>query len=204
MPKATGYSALAGLTTFTAKQWFTKSFVSLVDEISLRYGKRTEVLDGGVVTKGTHLTAEICDLSVTEMKVIMGGVMGTVAAISDKDCIDPETGYGEPIFSDGSAGDTLVLATSAKAFITLIFCNSNGSGSTSTTPMLIAVIAGTGASPTATAHLTTAEINSALANSTGVHAGVTEWGHVARWEVHQASLGALQNFAENRNNHLTA
>ena len=136
------------------------------------------------------------------MKVMMGGVLSTVSVINDKDCIDPESPFGEPIFSDGSAGDALSLTSLARAYVTLIFCNSNGSGSTSTTPMLIAVIAGTGPSPTATAHLTTAEINYALSQSTGVHDGVTEWCHIARWEILEGTFGALQNLTENRNNHL--
>lgn len=205
MAKATGYAALAALTTFTAKKWFTKSFVDLVEDISLRYTKRTEILDGGLVTKGTTLSATVCDLSVSEMKTIMGGVLTTVSAISDKDCIAPEGGgFGQAIFSDGSNGNTLSLTSTARAFITIIVCNSDGSGSTSATPLVIAVINGTSPSPTSTAHLTTAEINAALAASTGKHAGVTEWAHVGRFEVLEGTFGALQNNTENRNNHLRA
>lgn len=205
MPKATGYAALAALTTFTAKEWFTKSIVKLVDEISLRYTKRTEILDGGLVTKGTTLSATVCDLNVSEMKTIIGGVLTTVSAISEKDCIAPEGGgFGQAIFSDGSNGNTLNLAASAKAFITIIVCNSDGGGSTSATPAVIAVINGTGPSPASLEHISTAGINAALAASTGIHAGVTEWAHVGRFEVHQADLSALQTNTENRNNHLRA
>jgi hypothetical protein len=205
MPKATGFSALAALTTFTAKKWFTKSFVDLVEEISLRYTKRTEILDGGLVSKGTHLSATVCDLDVGEMKIIIGGVLTTVGAISEKDCIAPEGGgFGQAIFSDGSNGNTLSLTSTARAFITIIVCNSDGGGSTSATPLVIAVINGTGTSPTATAHISTAGINAALAASTGIHAGVTEWAHVGRFEVLEGTFGALQSNTENRNNHLRA
>jgi hypothetical protein len=203
MAKATGYAALAALTTFTAKKWFTKSFVTLVDEISRLYGKRTEILDGGLVTKGATVTAEVCQIDLSEMKVILGGVLGTVAALDDKDCIAGAE-FGQSIFSDGSTGEALVIASAQTAFITLIVCNSNNGGSTATTPKLVAVINGTGPSPVATAHLTTAEINAALAASTGKHAGVTEWAHIGRWEVRQADLSALHGNTENRNNHLLA
>ncbi len=204
MAKATGFSALAALTTFTAKKWFTKSFVDLVEEISLRYSKRTEILDGGLITKGTTLSATVCDITVAEMKIIMGGVLSTVSAISDKDCLAPESAFGQAIFSDGSNGAGLTLSSSARAFITIIVCNSDSNGSTSATPLVIAVINGVGSSPVATAHLTTAEINAALAASTGKHAGVTEWAHIGRFEVLEGTFGALQNNTENRNNHLRA
>ena len=209
MPKATGCSALSALTSFKATQWFTKSFVSLVDDISARYGKRNEVVSGILVTAGTHKSATVADITTTAGTVTLNGSMFDAAAISDKDCIDPEaTGvnltFGEPIFSDGSAGDALDLATDAIAYISLIIANSDGGGSTSVTPKMIAVIAGTGASPTATAQLSTAEINSALAASTGVHAGVTSWCHVAQLVLDENSGSPTLTATDNRNNVLGA
>ena len=209
MPKATGFAALAALTKFTATQWFTKSFVSLVEDVSRLYGKRNEVVSGLAVSGGTHKTAQVADVTVTAGSVTLDGSLFDTAAIADKDCIDPEaTGvallFGESIFSDGSAGDTLVLATDAIAYITLIVANSDGAGATSTTPKMIAVIAGTGASPTATGHLSTAQINTALAASTGVHAGVTAWVHVARLVLDENSGSPTLTVADNRNNVLGA
>lgn len=195
-------TVLSALKAFSPKKWYTTSMQTLAREVVSEYAKRTEILDGGLITKGTTLSAVKADITLAEMKVMMAGVMSTVSAISDKDCIAGEAAYGQAIFSDGTDGAALDLATSARAYITIIFCNSDGAGGTSAAPLVIAVIAGAGASPTATAHLSTAEINYALSQSTGIHAAVTEWCHIGRFEVLQGTFGALQNNADNRNNHL--
>ncbi len=194
--------ALSALKAFSPKKWYTKSLQTLAKEIVSEYAKRTEILDGGLITKGTTLSATQVDLSLSEMKVMMGGVLSTVSAIADKNCISAEGAFGQAIWSDGVNGSNLSLDTSARVYISLIFCNSDGAGDVSATPLVIAVLAGTATSPTATAHLTTAEINYALSQSTGVHAAVTQWCHIGRFEVLQGTFGALQNNTENRNNHL--
>jgi hypothetical protein len=194
---------LSALKAFSPTQWYTKSMQTLAKEIVSEYAKRTEITSGGLLTKGSTFNDVKSDITMAEMVIMMGGVISTVSVITDKDITDGEGAYGQAIWSDGSNGNTIDLDTSAKAYITVIFCNSDGAGGTSTTPLVIAVVAGTGPSPTATAHLTTAEINYALSQSTGVHAGVTEWCHIGRFENHQGSA-AIQNNTENRNNHLEA
>jgi hypothetical protein len=212
MPKATGFSALAALTTFTAKKWFTKSFVDLVEDISRLYGKRSEVASGLLLSDAGTQSAVRCDFAYSTGSVYMNGGLVDIAGAT-KDCLaggttaDPVIGG---IMSDGSA-EAISLATDAHAFITIIATNSTGSAAVTANNAvkLVAVISGTGASPTATEHLTTAQINAALKASAGKAAGHDHshasvvWCHVGQFQLDENSGSPnLISSVENRNNRL--
>tara|TARA_Y100000114_G_scaffold154623_1_gene176991 strand:+ start:484 stop:1110 length:627 start_codon:yes stop_codon:yes gene_type:complete len=204
MPKATGFSALAALTTFTAKKWFTKSFVDLVEDISRLYGKRSEIIYGTAWSYGSG-AADNDELKLDNSAgaVMLNGVLTDVAAATNTDI------FTNAIWSDGNGNDDVGfdLGASTTAKISLIYANSDANGSTQTTPRLVAIVAGTGnGAGLGSDFLTTAQINSALAASSGEdngynHSGTTHWIHVARVTyARDGSAGYTTTVSDNRNN----
>jgi len=213
MPKATGYSALAALTSFKATQWFAKSFASLVDEIALRYSKRNAINMGFFASAGGIASNTVAQVSWTAGAATLDGWLEDGGATTNYDPLGPGS-YLVAIMSNGSPAN-ITLVPSAFAYITGILINSNGTGGSDGASSLggprnlfLAVIAGTGTSPVATAHLTTAEINAALAASAGNlvagvplggdHSGATGWCHIARAVLDEAA--STLTVEDNRNN----
>nr|MBP48065.1 hypothetical protein [Myxococcales bacterium] len=155
MPKATGYSALSALTTFTAKKWFTKSFVSLVEDISRLYGKRSEVVSGLLLSDAGTQNATRSDFAYSSGTVVLGGAMTDITGATKDALAGGATPVLGAIMSDGTI-EAISLTSGKKAFITIIAANSDGAGGTSTNnaAFLIPVIAGTGADPSALSHVT--------------------------------------------------
>lgn len=213
MAKATGYAALAALTTFTAKKWFTKSFVTLVGDISRLYGKRNEVQNGLLFSHaGGTVNATSAALDMTAGTVTVDGAMADFAALNDTNVLAVAGNFLGPIYSDGVANTAraLTLTTDKKVYISVILINSTGAGAVGTAPKFICVISGAAAAGAATgAFLTTTEINAALASSAGNatnydHSGGASadcsWVHVARFIHADASSSLSATVSDNRNN----
>ena len=204
MPKATGYAALAGLTSFRATQWFTKSIATLVDDVSRFYGSRNEVVYGLLLEDAGTQSATVGQIKVNAGSVTLAGQLTDLAAIATGDLIGGASGnIAQGIMSDGSLEAINLSGAGAKAYVSVIAINSDGSASTGAAKIL-AVISGTGASPTATAHLSTAEINSALAasagnGSDGDHSGATGWCHVGQ-AILDLDTTDWSTITDNRNN----
>lgn len=208
MPKATGYAALAGLTSFRATQWFTKSIATLVDEISRVYGARNEVVHGVLFSHaGGTLSATAIPLDFTAGALTIGGTLNDLALGNDKDLFTVSAPISGAIWSNGDGEDdtSFSIPSDDTAYITIIATNSDGAGSTSSTLNLVAVIAGSDNSSLDADHLTTAEINTALAASSGEsanydHSGCS-WCHVAQLVYADTSGSSwTATITDNRNN----
>jgi hypothetical protein len=220
MAKATGYAALSALTAFTAKKWFTKSFVTLVGDISRLYGKRNEVAHGLKLAYGSGtLGTGTAQLNYSAGAVTLDGSITDLAAATNTDFLafDASKFVMGAIFSNGTAsksGAALALTSSNEVNISVILINSTGAGGVQADAEFLCVISGAGPDGVASgsAALTTAEINVALAASAGNdanhdHSGGASancnWIHVASFVLDNNGGSQTAVVTENRNNVLT-
>lgn len=210
MPKATGFAALSALTTFRATQWFTKSIATLVDEISRHYSERTEITTGFEISHdGGTKSATVLQLDVSAGSLLMAGKLNDIAAVDNKDIFAVASdGFSGAIYSNGDGEDdtNFSLGDGDTAYITIIACNSDGAGDAAASGFkMVAIIAGDDMSSLDSDHLTTAEINTALAASEGEstnydHSGTTAWVHVAQVAYARSGATFTPTVTDNRNN----
>ena len=196
--------------TFATYKWFryllTSAMNRLVDAIVLEYGRRNEVVSGGVVSEGASLAAGALFADVTAMVACLGGRLYDIAAISDDDLLVTAGNVGQPIYSDGTSAAALSLGTDETAYVTVVVCNSDGAGGLDTddggTALLVAIVNGTSATyENQTAHLTSQEIEAALAAATGVHDDASlSWAHVCRILFDENTGSPQTTIVMNRNN----
>ena len=88
MAASTGKSPLETLKNFVANKWFDKEFPKFALRIATEFASRNEILDGGIVSKGSGTTdADQMNLSVSAGNVKINGVMSTIPAISNKEAV---------------------------------------------------------------------------------------------------------------------
>lgn len=182
MSLSVGKRILQSLTAFKSRKYPGKDVETLADTVAEAYGKRNEIVSGGVVTLGTGISSSVLPIDTTAMGLVLKGfMMAPVAAQNDADLFATAGAVGQAIYSDGATAAALALANPSAAYVTVIACNSDGAGGDANadggTPLLVAVVAGVSGT-LAASHLTSAEIQAALDASTAVHAGVTGWVHV--------------------------
>jgi len=167
--------------------WYTviikEAFQNMRDMILYRSGVR----DGGVASKGT-IAADSLGLNVTAVDTTLNGnLKAQLAALVDADVMTKAGVVEEPIFEDGAEAETYMTGTGLQAgetaYVTLIAMDGDGAGAATGdngAALYLAVIAGTQTTyMSAAAFLTDAEIETALAASTGVHDGITGWVRLA-------------------------
>lgn len=183
---ALGKYALSRLFFHVArKSWYTE-IKNLRTKVVEAYSERSEIVSGGIVTDGTATATEMMCSVTAVSSVLKGRVMAAIPAISDDDLLDAATaGVQQPIYADGSDASGLSLGADETAYVTLIVCNSDGSGDAvendDGAAQIVAIVAGTAATyASASAHLSSSEIQAALDASTGVHDGVTAWAHLSQ------------------------
>jgi hypothetical protein len=182
MALSVGKRILQSLTAFKSRKYPGKDVETLADTVAEAYGKRNEIVSGGVVTLGTGISSSALPIDMTEMGIVLKGfMMAPIVAQNDDDLFATASDVGQAIYSDGATAAGISLANPSSAYVTVIACNSDGAGGADEadggTPLLVAVVAGVSGT-LAAAHLTSAEIQAALDASTAVHAGVTGWVHV--------------------------
>ena len=182
----------------SAKKWFSKQIPELVEAIRNSYWHRDEVVTGGKVSAGTTVSASVAQASWAAAELRLHGHMQALAAGTDADLFTTAGSVGQAIFEDGADASGISLGAGQVARVTVIACNSDGAGGAAEDddgqPLVVAVVTGTSTTFQAeTAHLSSAQVRTALATSTGEHAGVTAWVHLARAEWGAASLTVTLN-----------
>ena len=208
MAHPVGKSPMESIKSFRARHWYDRAFVDCGSRIAAEYISCNEVTRGGIVSAGSgedDSGAIKVDLTELEPCVLNGRVMVKINAQTDRDLlVSGETHIGHAIYSDGSAAAAASVATDETAYATLIVCNSDGSGGATETdngqPKYLLILAGTGTGSYDDDHLTSIEIQDAIEASTGVHAGVTGWAHVAQIVWADASGTVTVVPTMNRNN----
>ena len=214
-----GVTPLEHLKYFKARDWYHEGFVKCAARIASDYVGRNEVLRGGVVTEGSGVDNNAAIMADTTALtcVLNGRVMATIDAKTNKDL--SATGVSDianPIFSDGSDAATGIdLAAAETAYVTLLVCNSDGSGGTVVgdddaaaadgdegQAKFLVIFAGTGTGAYDDDHLSSLEIQAALDATEGEsvdHSGC-QWAHVA--QIVWADESSVVSFATtmNRNN----
>lgn len=202
-----GSSILSALDTYKVRGWYTKAIEALVTSLKTANQTKNEIGGGGSLATGTTTTIALL-LTYDAIQVTLGGlIMNDVAALADVDVLAAAGSIAAAIYEDGSAytGDAITLANDDTAYVTLVVTNSDGAGGLvgdDGAPKLVAVVAGTTAATaiTKTAFLSSGNITSALAGSTGVHDEATQWAHYAEviWNNPAGVPGSTPTL--NRNN----
>jgi hypothetical protein len=215
-----GKTPLQKLKSFRSNKWFRKDFETFAERVAVDYANRSEITEGGIVTDGTISLTEL-KMSVTAMKGVLAGRTFTIAAISDKDLLlNATTGASHAIWANGAAeGDesiTLAATSGAEAtiaYVTLIVCNSDGSGDVDEVDdnacgQIVAVIACDASSDEgsedytdASDFLTSTQIQAAL-DASDEHDALTGWIHLAEVKWNCGGDGAIDasTIEMNRNN----
>jgi hypothetical protein len=219
MPVPSAKRILQSAYNYTVRVWFTKEIPNAVNALADAYQTRDEITGGmGPTTQsGTTISASVVQVDLEAGDLVLNGrMMSATQALDNTDLLttgdysggSAANSIGEAIYEDGADASGISLATDETAYCTLIVCNTDGSGGANEDDDDIAnfvlVIAGTSTTYAAqTAHATSSDIQDAIEASTGVHAGVTGWQHVARfvWDENSASP-TIGTITWNRNNFL--
>ena len=201
-----GRSILSDLSQCASRGWYVKDFTKLVQKILDVVQHRNEILSGGVASVGATVSASVLQANVTAMSVVMNGrLKAATAALTNTDLFATAGSIGQAIYTNGATAAAISLTAGQVAQVALIACNTDGAGGADDLDngavKFVAVVAGTATTfMTKTAPPTSVEVQAALAASTGVHAGVTGWVHVATIEWDEGSGSPVATFALNRNN----
>lgn len=214
---AKGRGVLGALKSFHVSKWFTKEIERLADEVADQYRTRAEIFSATVIDPGSTAPTTngtvVAKADVTAGTATLNGVLHATPALADQDLFAVSGAVSTPIFSDGATAVALSMGSGEFEFVTVVYCNSNGSGGTVTvadaaTGVYVAVCAGT-ASSRGTAHLSSAQINSALLASSFHGSAALRYTHVGRVKLAQAGSGSAagykndagsNGFTTNRNN----
>jgi hypothetical protein len=202
------YFTLPNLYNYSPTRFWANGLRELANLVVTSYEARNEVVSGGIVTAGT-LAAGALKVNMTALACTLNGmIQSPIAALSDVDLLVKSGDVAQPIYAaDGATAAALELGTDETAYVTLIVANTDGAGAADAADngdcKLIAIVAGDADTyENATAHLTSQEIEAALAASTDVHDGVTHWQHVAQVLFANPSDTPEITVVANRNNHL--
>ncbi len=204
-----GRSALSRVFDFVVRGWFRTEIPRAMEAVSSAYAARSELTANVAVAEGIGLAAGALTLDVGAIDAVLAGrIMAQSAADTNVDYLVAAATVGTPIFEDGADASALSLATNETAYCTLIVTNSDNAGGVADTDggamRAVVVIAGTAATyAAATAHLSSASIQSAVAASTE-HAGVTGWAHVAQILFDENGGAPTTTIVANVNNRVNA
>lgn len=210
MSTPVGKSILQSLGEFQVRRWFTAAFPDLVAKIISAEQAKNEIISGGVVTAGGSITASVLQINMTALSAFLKGrLMAAVAAQTNADLFTTAGAIAQAIFTSGATAAAISLATSEKAHVTLVVCNTNGAGgkdqADNGTPKLLAIVNGSATGYGAkTTFATSTEIQAAILASTGVHAGLTGWAHVCDILWDENAGVPTSTITLNRNNVIAA
>ena len=199
--KQAGKAALQLIKEFRSKKWFTSGFIDFANKISKEYSARSEVLYGCLVTAGDTMNATNLHIDVAAGEIMLAGKMHPVSALDDEEL----RAATKLIYIDGSDASAVEFSGNDN-FIGIIACNSGADGDPASNkaegqaPLIIGVINGSSGTGTATAGPSSADIATALSNTTyNKHDGTTGWVYLA---VVQNKASATSIVTSNINNHL--
>lgn len=215
-----GKTPLQKLKSFRSKKWFRKDFETFAERVAVDYANRSEIKEGGQVSDGASLSLTELKMDTTVMYGALAGRLFTIAALTDTDLLAASGAVGQAIWANGASEDdesiTLAATSDAEAtiaYVSLIVCNSNGSGGADEVDddacgVVVAVIACDATSDEgeedytdATDFLTSQQIQDAL-DASDEHSGVTGWCHLAevQWNCGGDGLIDASTIEMNRNN----
>lgn len=179
--------------------WFTKVIKSLAADLATLLESGSAVQSGGVAADGTISASALGTTTTGALVAKTNGVLkASLAALTDVDLFATAGSVGQAIYADGADASGISLATDEIAQVTLIALDSDGAGGANDADggalLYLAVVAGTATTYAAqTQPLTSAEIDAAIAASTGVHDGTTGWLQLATivWDENSASPTAV-------------
>lgn len=177
----TAVRVLNKLGAFPVRKWFDTEIKNLAQEVRNLLLAKSEVTLGGVASGGT-VTATALGVTTTAADLkLAGNLKAQLGALSDTDLFTTALTVAQAVYEDGSdaSGADLGAGSGNTAYVTLIAADTDGAGGATGdngAALYVAVVAGTASTfASATQFLTSAEIDAALAGSTGVHDGTTGW-----------------------------
>lgn len=209
MSTPSGKSILQGVAALPIRGWFTKLIPSLIAKVIDAMQYRNQVQLGGVVTGGT-ITASAVPVSTTDLHVVLKGrIMAVLPALTTTDLFTTAGTVARATYTSGADAAGITLASGNTAYVTVVVCNTNGTGGAVETDggaaKWVAIVHGTASTFAAqTGFATSPQIQAALEAATGVHAGVSAWVHVCDilWDENGGSPTAT--ITMNRNNVIRA
>lgn len=181
-----GKRILQAVAQFQSRKWPGKDIELLADKITDHYQTRNEIISGGVVSSGAGTSSSALPITTSALNVVLRGrMMAVVAAQTAQDLFTTAGVFTKAIYEDGADASGVSLSADGDvAHVTVIVCNTDGSGGAVETDngacKLLAVVAGTAADHSSSAHLSSQAIQDALDAATDLHDGVTGWAHVCQ------------------------
>jgi hypothetical protein len=175
------------LANYPVRKWFDVAIRELAVDLRDMLLATTGISLGGLMAVGTTVTATALGVICDAVDAKLGGnlKLQLAALVTNVDLFATAGDVAQAIYSDGTdaSGADLVAASGATAYVTAIVVDSDGAGAATGdngAMLYLALMAGTAATfGAATTYLTDAEIDAALAASTGVHDGTTGWARLA-------------------------
>ena len=93
-----GKSALQRLAEFVVAGWYVTAIRDLVAKVIDSYNKRSEILEGGVISAGASVTASVLQVDLTAMRTMLKGrLMADIALQNDADLFTTAGAIGQPM-----------------------------------------------------------------------------------------------------------